>query len=116
MGGIVIGLMTFFMAMRLAFTHHLRPGPVIFLAIAWTWFAVSYARRHRRAAWRVRGALEDAHALAGLPSALSRTRVHTEPAYAAEPRVAVAEPEEIDDHADALAEFDRRLAASQKGS
>lgn len=116
MGGLLLSLMTLFMVMRVSFTHHLRIGPAIFLGVAWTLFAISYARRNRRAAWRARGALEDAYALGGLENALVPARVRVGSSLPITPSVVAAEPEEADDHEDALADFDRRLAALQKGN
>jgi hypothetical protein len=106
--------MTLAMVLRVTHTHHVRIAPVVFLGIAWTWLFVSYLRRHRHAAWQVRGALEDAHALAGLPSVLTPGRVRIASSITGQPGPEIAETEETDLHADAFADFDRRLAAVQK--
>jgi hypothetical protein len=125
-GAVIASMMTLFMVLRVSHTHHIHLVPLVFLGLVWTWLALSFVRRRRRAAWRVRGALDDAYALAGLGTvAVPRIRVRTEASAPIAPNAPVAtrvqetreaEVEDPNDPADALADFDRRLAAVRKGN
>jgi hypothetical protein len=119
LGALFATMMTLFMVLRVSHTHHIRLVPIVLLGLVWTWLVVSFMRRHRRSAWRVRGALDDAYALAGIGTvSVPRVRVREE---ASAPAARVQEPAEaqvdnLNDPTDALADFDRRLASVQKGS
>jgi hypothetical protein len=123
-GAFFAAMMTLFVALRMSHTHHVHLVPILMLGLVWTWLAISFTRRHRRSAWRVRGALDDAYALAGLGTQLAvprvRVRVREEALQPTKQSEREAPPleapplEDADDHVDALADFDRRLAAVRK--
>ncbi len=114
--GLFAALMTIFMVVRLSHAHHVRLVPVVLLGLLWAWFVVSFVRRHQRRAWRVRGALDDAYALAGLGTqlAMPRVRIRAGASAPAQTQTTIdAQAEELNDPIDALADFDRRLAAGK---